>query len=426
MKILLLGGGGREHALAWALANSPECETLLVAPGNAGTDEVAQNLDIAENDFDAVKQAVLNHGIEAVIVGPEQPLVNGIVDYFHQDRALKDVAILGPDQQGAQIEGSKAYAKQFMERYGIPTGSYATFESEEIDKARRYLQTLNPPFVVKADGLASGKGVAIAYSQEEALQTIEDYLVKEKLGGAGKQVVIEEFLDGPELSVFILTDGQDYVLLPDAKDYKRVGEGDTGPNTGGMGAISPAPDIHNHLMNTIQTQIIEPTLAGLNQEGSHFKGFLYFGLVLVNNQPYVLEYNVRLGDPEAEVILPRVGTDWLSLFNHTFQSTLSQSNVSIKPDHAATIMMVSGGYPGSYEKGKPITGLGQVQDSLTFHAGTKQENEQVLSAGGRVLAITSLGKSLEEALEKSYKNLKGIQFEHAYYRTDIGHEVAYR
>lgn len=421
MKILLLGGGGREHALAWALANSPECEALWVAPGNAGTYEVAQNLNIAEDDFDAVKQAVLNHSIETVIVGPEQPLVNGIVDYFHQDPALKDVAILGPDRQGAQIEGSKAYAKQFMENYGIPTGRYATFEPGEIDKAGRYLQTLSPPYVIKADGLASGKGVAISYNQEEALQTIEDYLIKEKLGGAGKQVVIEEFLDGPELSVFILTDGQDHVRLPDAKDYKRVGEGDTGPNTGGMGAISPAPDVDNTLMNTIRTQIIEPTLEGLNQEGSHFKGFLYFGLVLVNNQPYVLEYNVRLGDPEAEVILPRLETDWLSLFMHTFRSTLSQSHVSIKPEYAATIMMVSGGYPGPYEKGKRITGLGQVQDSLPFHAGTKQENEQVLSAGGRVLAITSLGKSLEEALEKSYKNLKDIHFEHAYYRTDIGH-----
>jgi len=423
MKVLLLGGGGREHALCWAFSNSKECEALYFAPGNPATQELGTNLPIKEDDFEAIKKATLDNQIDAVVVGPEEPWVNGIADYFQQDAELSHIPILGPDQKGAQIEGSKAYAKEFMERYGIPTGQYAAFQAADIDKARNFLTKMNPPYVIKADGLAAGKGVAISENKEEALQTLEDYLIKESLGGAGKQVVIEEYLDGPELSVFALTNGEDYVLLPDAKDYKRAGEGDTGPNTGGMGAISPAPDMDEALKDQIKQQIIEPTLNGLKQEGSRFKGFLYFGLVLANNQPYVLEYNVRLGDPEAEVILPRVDTDWVQLLRGILKGPLQRSQVSLNPDSAATVVMVSGGYPGAYEKGKPIKGLDQVQDSWVFQAGTEIKANELVTAGGRVLAVTSLGNTLQEALANSYRDISRIRFEHAYYRQDIGKGV---
>jgi len=420
MKVLLLGGGGREHALALAIAESPECDKLLIAPGNAGTCEVGSNVAISENDFQAVKQLVLTEAVDLVVVGPEKPLVNGIVDFFHKDAELAGVAIAGPDEQAAQLEGSKAYAKQFMKRYGIPTGAFATFQAEEMDKAREVLQHQNPPYVIKADGLASGKGVTISSNREEALQTLEDYFIKEKLGGAGKQVVLEEYLHGKELSVFIMADGEDYVMLPNARDYKRVGEGDTGPNTGGMGAISPVPGISEALMHKVEAEIINPTLSGLKEENVHFRGFLYFGLILVDGAPYVLEYNVRLGDPEAEVILPRMQSDMLTLLRQSVQQELKHAEPSLSPESGATVMMVSGGYPGAYEQGKPIHGLNDIKHSHVFHAGTKAENGNVVTAGGRVLAVTGLGSDLQAALGQCYSDLEKIHFEKAYYRNDIG------
>ncbi len=420
MKPLLLGGGGREHALGWAIAQSKDCDQLFIAPGNAGTANIGQNVDIDETDFKAIKDLVLEKNIDLVIVGPEKPLVHGIVDFFNDDKALVKVPVLGPDKYAAQLEGSKGFAKDFMHKYGIPTPGYSAFDSEDFERAKEALSKQKPPYVIKADGLASGKGVVICDSYEAALKTLEDYLVHEKLGGAGKKVVIEEFLDGAELSVFILTDGKNQVFLPTARDYKRVGEGDTGPNTGGMGAISPAPEMGQNLFDKIEESIVKPTIQGLHEEGCHFKGFLYFGLILVDNEPYVLEYNVRLGDPEAEVVLPRIKTDLLYLIRQTIEGNLDGLKPEITEEAGATVMMVSGGYPGEYEKGKVIHGLNEVQDCSVFQAGTKKEGDQIKTSGGRVLSVTGLGKNLESAIQKTYKAVSSIQFERAYYRKDIG------
>ncbi len=421
MNVLLLGGGGREHALGWKLANSPDCDKLCIAPGNAGTAEIGTNANIQEDDFGSIKRLVLEQKINLVVVGPEKPLVEGIVDYFLNDPDIKDVPVLGPDKTAAQLEGSKAYAKAFMKQYNVPTGEFAAFQSSEVDKAKDAINNQQPPYVIKADGLAAGKGVVICDNEEEAKQTLEDYLVKEKLGGAGKNIVLEEYLPGEELSIIIMTDGEDYVMLPSARDYKRAGEGDTGPNTGGMGAISPLPGISQSLTNRIRETIIEPTIKGIKQENNRFRGFLYFGLVLVDDEPYVLEYNVRLGDPEAEAILPRLDADLLSVARQTINQDLSQVNLPIKSEVAASVMMVSGGYPGDYEKGKIIKGLDQLKDSWVFHAGTKvSDGGDILTSGGRVLAVTSLGNHLSSALEKCYASLENIHFDNSYYRKDIG------
>lgn len=423
MKVLLIGGGGREHALGWALANSADCDQLYIAPGNAGTAAIGTNVDVQEDDFDAIKRFVTQYGVNFVVVGPEKPLVKGIVDYFQNDPEVKNVPVLGPDETAAQLEGSKAYAKAFMKQYNIPTGEFASFKAEEMDSAKDAVKNQQPPYVIKADGLAAGKGVAICENEEEALQTLEDYFVREKLGGAGKNIVLEEFLPGKELSVIVMTDGNDYVMLPSARDYKRVGEGDTGPNTGGMGAVSPLPGMSQSLTNKIEETVIQPTISGLRQEGNRFRGFLYFGLVLLDNEPYVLEYNVRLGDPEAEVIIPRLDTDLLTIARQTVNQELGQTNLSIKSDVAASIMMVSGGYPNGYEKDKVISGLDQVEEDWIFHGGTKHSDGKTLTSGGRVLAVTSLGENLSNALDNCYASLEKIHFEKAYYRKDIGQNL---
>ena len=424
MKILLLGGGGREHAMGWSLSRNPECKKLYIAPGNAGTRQIGENVALKENDFEDIKEFVSANNINMVITGPEKPLVNGIVDYFANNKELKNIPVLGPDQAAARLEGSKSFAKQFMQKHGIPTGKFATFRADEIEEAKKAVNEQKPPYVLKADGLAAGKGVTICEHKEEAYQTLEDYFIKETLGGAGKNVILEEYLQGEELSIFIMTDGKDYIILPDARDYKRIGEGDTGPNTGGMGAISPAPGIDEEFMHKVKERIIERTIKGIQEEGFHYKGFLYLGLINVEGEPHVLEYNIRLGDPEAEVIIPRLGRDLLELSNRTFSGALSSIDPEIKTKAGATVVMASGGYPGAYEKGKVITGLDKVSNSHVFHAGTQLSGNDVVTSGGRVLSVTSLGENLNAALETCYQDVERIKFENAYYRKDIGGNLA--
>jgi phosphoribosylamine---glycine ligase len=423
MRILLLGSGGREHALAWKIAQSSSLEELFIAPGNAGTKAHGTNVAIDTSDFDALKAFVLEKEINMVVVGPEDLLVKGISDYFSNDTELKNVPVIGPSKEGAQLEGSKDFAKQFMMRHNIPTAKYATFTKDTLDEGCKFLATMNPPYVLKADGLAAGKGVLILDTLEEAQQELKNMLADAKFGEASSRVVIEQFLSGIELSVFAITDGESYKILPEAKDYKRIGEGDSGLNTGGMGAISPVPFADANFKEKIKNQIIIPTVKGLKKEGINYKGFIFFGLINVKGEPYVIEYNCRMGDPETEVVIPRLKSDILDLFEGVATGTLSETDVFFDDRSACTVMMVSGGYPEEFEKGKQIYGLNAVTDSLVFHAGTKADGPAVLSSGGRVLAVTSYGKNIAVALEKSYESIKKIEFENSYCRKDIGFDV---
>ncbi|SRX72507.1 phosphoribosylamine--glycine ligase [Aequorivita antarctica] len=423
MNILILGSGGREHTFAYKLSQSKRCEKLFVAPGNAGTPSIATNINIKATDFEAVKKCVVENKIEMVVVGPEDPLVQGIADYFSETNELKNVMLIGPSKRGALLEGSKQRAKEFMMQHNIPTAAYESFTVESLDAGKVFLEKLNPPYVLKADGLAAGKGVLILKDLNEAKQELENMLAHSKFGEASSKVVIEEFLDGIELSVFVLTDGKNYKILPTAKDYKRIGEGDTGLNTGGMGAISPVPFADDILMKKIEDRIVKPTVNGLSEENIDYKGFVFIGLIKVNNEPYVIEYNVRMGDPETEVVLPRIKTDLVDLFEATYHQKLNVINIEIDERAAATVMLVSGGYPEDYEKGKEISGIENVEGSIVFHAGTKSENGRILTNGGRVLAVTSLDSDYKKALKKSYQNIEKLSFDRMKYRTDIGFDL---
>ncbi|MDC1186306.1 phosphoribosylamine--glycine ligase [Crocinitomicaceae bacterium] len=422
MRVLLLGSGGREHALAWKIAQSSILEALFIAPGNAGTRIHGQNVSIQPTDFEAIKKFVLENEIEMVVVGPEDPLVLGIHDYFLADDELKKVGVIGPQKEAAQLEGSKDFAKKFMARHNIPTAKYGSFERETLSEGLAFLDKMKAPYVLKADGLAAGKGVLILDDLQDAKLELTNML-QGKFGEASKIVVIEQFLKGIECSVFVITDGDSYKLLPEAKDYKRIGEGDKGLNTGGMGAISPVPFADAAFMDKIKNQVIIPTVKGLRAEEIPYKGFIFFGIIMVKNEPYVIEYNCRMGDPETEVILPRLKSDILDLFEGVHSNTLSERDVQFDDRCAATVMMVSGGYPEKYEKGKQIYGLNAIANSIVFHAGTKADGPAITSAGGRVLAVTSYGKNLDAALDKSYESIKQIEFEKSFYRKDIGFDV---
>ena len=423
MNILIIGGGGREHTIAWKLAQSPNCGKLFVAPGNAGTHEIATNLAIGINDFADIKKAVLSNDIQMVIVGPEDPLVNGIHNFFLKDKQLKDVIVVGPQKDAAKLEGSKEFAKEFMKAHNIPTAQYDSFTAETVEEGCRFLDTMNPPYVLKADGLAAGKGVLILQDLVDAKDELRQMLVGQKFGEASQKVVIEEFLDGIELSCFVLTDGKNYLTLPMAKDYKRIGEGDTGLNTGGMGAISPVPFASDAFIKKIEERVIKPTMVGFQKSNLPFQGFVFIGLIKVGEDPFVIEYNVRMGDPETEVVFPRVQNDWVDLFKAVGTQSLDQHQLKVDPRTAATIMAVSGGYPEAYEKGKTITGIESVVNSEVFHAGTQVDKNLVKTSGGRVLAVTSFGKDHKEALSKSYEALQKIDFEGMYYRKDLGFDL---
>lgn len=426
IKILLLGSGGREHALAWKISQSPLCEKLFIAPGNAGTDACGENVNISYNDFLAVQNVCLREHIDLVVVGPEEPLVNGIYDYFKADAALRNIPLIGPSKKGAQLEGSKAFAKSFMQRHNIPTASYREFDHSNYEQGVAYLQQQQIPIVLKADGLAGGKGVIICQNHVEAMAEFELMIQQSKFGEAGKKVVVEEFLTGIELSMFALVDGNSYVLLPEAKDYKRIGEGDTGLNTGGMGAISPVPFADAAFMEKVRTRIIEPTVKGLQAEQLDYRGFVFFGLINVNGDPFVIEYNCRMGDPETEVVIPRLRSDLVELLLACSQQRLHEIQVDIDPRAAATVMAVSGGYPGSYEKGFEIDGLDILNedDVMIFHAGTKVEDGKVVTNGGRVLTITSYADSVVRAARRSSSMMEFIDFTGMYFRTDIGYEFS--
>jgi phosphoribosylamine--glycine ligase len=423
MTILLLGSGGREHALAWKMLQSSLCTKLFVAPGNAGTAVIAINVNINILDFEIVKKTVIQEQIEMVVVGPEDPLVHGIYDFFKNDEELKNIPVIGPSKMGAQLEGSKEFAKQFLVKHNIPTAAYDSFTAATVEKGCTFLETLQPPFVLKADGLAAGKGVLIIQDLEEAKTELRNMLVHAKFGTASSKVVIEEFLDGIELSCFVLTDGKNYKILPTAKDYKRIGEGNTGLNTGGMGAVSPVPFVDKILLEKIETRIVKPTIAGLQKDGIEYKGFVFIGLINVKGEPIVIEYNVRMGDPETEVVIPRLKSDLVKLFQAVANEKLDEITLEIDERSATTIMIVSGGYPEEYDKGKIITGIKNVQDSIVFHAGTKMENGEIVSNGGRVLAITSFGDNFQEAIKKSYQNIDKLHFDKMYFRTDIGFDL---
>ncbi|WP_026977242.1 phosphoribosylamine--glycine ligase [Flavobacterium tegetincola] len=423
MTILLLGSGGREHALAWKMAQSPLCEKIFVAPGNAGTEAFATNVAISPTDFGEIKKLVLAERIDMVVVGPEDPLVLGIYDFFQEDQFLKSIPVIGPSKLGAKLEGSKEFAKEFLLKHRIPTAAYHSFTKETLEKGFHFLESLKPPYVLKADGLAAGKGVLILSDLDEAKFELSNMLLNDKFGTAGSKVVIEEFLDGIELSCFVLTDGKNYKVLPTAKDYKRIGEGDTGLNTGGMAAVSPVPFATPELLEKIESRIIKQTIDGLNHDKITYKGFVFIGLIIVDNDPYVIEYNVRMGDPETEVVIPRLKTDLVALFKAVADETLNEIDLEIDERAATTIMLVSGGYPEEYQKGKVISGIETVTDSLVFHAGTKSENGQVLSNGGRVLAVTSFGTDHHEAIKKSYQNINKLHFDTMYFRKDIGFDL---
>ncbi len=424
MHILLLGSGGREHAMAWRISQSPLCTRLFIAPGNAGTMECGTNLSLDPVDFPAIRQCCITENIGMVVVGPEEPLVRGIYDFFRADPALAHIPVIGPSGKAAMLEGSKAFAKAFMSRHGIPTAGYREFDDTNYTEGVDYLRAHAIPIVLKADGLAAGKGVIIAQNHVEAMAEFELMIQQSKFGEAGRKVVVEEFLTGVELSVFVLTDGNGYLLLPEAKDYKRIGEGDTGLNTGGMGAVSPVPFADAAFMEKVRARIIEPTIQGLKQEGLDYKGFIFFGLISVQGEPYVIEYNCRMGDPETEVVLPRIKNDLVALFKAVAEGRLHEQQVDIDPRAASTVMLVSGGYPGNYQKGYEITGLDILNedDVLVFHAGTKSENGTILTNGGRVLAVTAYGKDLTESVKRSLKIIEFIEFEGMYYRGDIGYE----
>ena len=423
MNVLVIGGGGREHTLCWKIKQSKDCDELYAAPGNAGTALCATNLPIGVNDFEGIKKAVLTHHIKMVIVGPEDPLVNGIHDFFLNDPELSSVAVIGPQKEAATLEGSKAYAKAFMMRHNIPTAAYAEFTSETVRGGEAFLEQSKAPYVLKADGLAAGKGVLIIDDLATAKTELREMLLESKFGAASNKVVIEEFLAGIELSCFVLTDGSSYLTLPMAKDYKRIGEGDTGLNTGGMGAISPVPFLTDDFREKIETQIVKPTIEGLKKDNLPYKGFVFIGLIKVGNEPKVIEYNVRMGDPETEVVIPRIKNDFLAILQAVDEGRLDEINLEIDPSVAATVVTVSGGYPEAYEKGKRITGLADQGDKMIFHAGTKQEGDDIITAGGRVLAVTSFGKDHQEAVEASYKIISKINFEGINYRKDIGFDL---
>jgi|TARA_B110000967_G_scaffold142918_1_gene146185 phosphoribosylamine--glycine ligase len=423
MNILILGSGGREHTFAWKISQSPLCKQLFVAPGNSGTSSVATNLNVSVVDFEGIKEQVLAHAIDMVVVGPEDPLVNGIYDFFLQDLQLQHVAVIGPQKAAAQLEGSKEFAKEFLYRHQIPTAAYESFTKETIKEGYTFLESLKPPYVLKADGLAAGKGVLILPDLEEAKQELKSMLVDSKFGAASTKVVIEEFLDGIELSCFVLTDGKHYKLLPTAKDYKRIGEGDTGLNTGGMGAISPVPFADSNLLTKIENRIVKPTVEGLLKDKLPYKGFIFIGLIVVDNEPMVIEYNVRMGDPETEAVLPRLKTDLVEIFKAIDNESLNEIEIEIDPQTAVTVMIVSGGYPEAYDKGKEITGIENVKDSIVFHAGATNVDGKVMTSGGRVLSVTSLGDNFRSALETSYKSIEKIKFEAMNYRTDIGFDL---
>lgn len=423
MNILVIGSGGREHALSWKIVQSSHVTNLYIAPGNAGTMRHGRNVAIDPMNFDEVKNFVLENDIKMVVVGPEAPLVAGIQDYFKADLALNGVTLIGPSKQGAMLEGSKDFAKAFMVRHNIPTARYGSFVASELSKAVAFLDQFKPPYVLKADGLAGGKGVVILDDKAAAAAELKDMLKGKKFGKASERVVIEEFLDGIELSAFVITDGESYKILPVAKDYKRIGEGDTGLNTGGMGAVSPVPFCGPEFLDKINHRIIIPTIKGLRAEGIDYQGFIFFGIIKVGNDPYVIEYNVRMGDPETEVVIPRIKSDLLDLFQGIADGTLSESDLVIDDRFAATVMMVSGGYPGDYSVGKPISGLDEIAGSVAFHAGTVAQGTEIHSHGGRVLALTSFGATLEQALGRSYDNAEKISFDGMYYRKDIGFDL---
>jgi len=422
MRVLLLGSGGREHALAWKIAQSSILEALFIAPGNAGTRQHGTNVDLSVNDFEGIKAFVIENNVDTIVVGPEDPLVNGIADFFDADTEV-NVAVIGPNKVAAQLEGSKDFAKQFMKRHNIPTAKYATFTKDTLKDGYTFLEKMKAPYVLKADGLAAGKGVLIIDDLKEAKAELKKMLADAKFGEASSRVVIEEFLSGVELSCFVITDGDAYKILPEAKDYKRIGEGDTGLNTGGMGALSPVPFANPTFKDKVKNQVIIPTVKGLKAEGIPYKGFIFFGLINVRNEPYVIEYNCRMGDPETEVVIPRLKSDILDLFEGVATNTLSERDVQFDERSAATVMMVSGGYPEAYEKGKQIYGLNVVTESIVFHAGTKADGPVVTTNGGRVLAATSFGKDVASALKRSYESLDKIEFEKSFYRSDIGHDV---
>ena len=423
MNILILGSGGREHTFAWKIAQSPLCKNLFVAPGNSGTATIATNVNIGVNDFDAIKVLVLREDIEMVVVGPEDPLVNGIHDYFLNDNAIKHVAVIGPQKAAAELEGSKEFAKEFLFRHNIPTAAYESFTKETVESGYAFLETLNAPYVLKADGLAAGKGVVILNDINEAKAELKSMLVDAKFGQASNKVVIEEFLDGIELSCFVLTDGKNYKILPTAKDYKRIGEGDTGLNTGGMGAVSPVPFATDEFLAKIEERIVKPTINGFKKDKLPYVGFVFIGLIKVGNDPKVIEYNVRMGDPETEVVLPRLKNDFVEILQAMANGTLDKIKIEIDDRAATTIMLVSGGYPESYEKGKEISGIETIEGSIAFHAGAQLKDGKVVTTGGRVMAITSYGNTYQEAIKKSYQNIERLHFDKMNYRKDIGFDL---
>ncbi len=426
MNILILGSGGREHAIAWKLKQSNAVENIYVAPGNAGTFELAKNIEVSINDFRQISKQILKNDIQMLIVGPEAPLVGGVVDYLKSKKEHESLLIIGPSKAGAYLEGSKEYAKDFMLEFGIPTAKYQTFSKESIEDGQKFLESLKPPYVLKADGLAAGKGVLILDNLQEAKQELHHMLVDAKFGEASKNVVIEEFLDGIEMSVFALTDGESYQILPEAKDYKRIGEGDQGLNTGGMGAVSPVPFVSASLMKKIEDRIIQQTVKGIGIRGIDYHGFLFFGLMIVNDDPYVIEYNVRMGDPESEVVMPRIKSDFFQHLKACAEGKLKDERVVFDQQAATTIMLVSGGYPEAYQKGKVMTGFEYLTDCLAFHAGTKMSDGKIVTNGGRVIAITAMGENYKDALAKAYRNAERILFDKKYYRKDIGFDLMER
>lgn len=423
MNILVIGSGGREHALSWKLSQSAQCEKLFIAPGNAGTSELGTNVALGVNDFDGIAKLVIEENIGLVVVGPEEPLVKGIRDYFAASEKLKNIPLLGPGAEGARLEGSKDYSKAFMQRHNIPTAAARTFGKEQIEEGYAFLESMTAPYVLKADGLAAGKGVIIAQSLSEAKEALHRMLVDEQFGAASAQVLIEQFLDGIELSVFVLTDGKDYLILPEAKDYKRIGEGDTGPNTGGMGAVSPVSFAHGDFLQKVEERVVKPTVDGLHKDQIDYRGFLFIGLMNVGGDPYVIEYNVRMGDPETQVVMPRIKSDLAELFLAAAKGELAGKHLLLDARTATTVVQVAGGYPGSYAKGREIAGLDQNSPAQIFHAGTKADGDKILTSGGRVLAHTGLGDTLQEALNKSYQSIDLVSWQEHNYRKDIGQDL---